>query len=254
MLTDVGVQKRREEEARKRPEEEAWKTRKEATNRVSIVIPALDEGHLLDSAVRAALEQAHDVVVADGGSHDGSVEVARRAGARVVTGVTGRGAQLNLGAAAARGEILLFLHADTRLPPTATESVCAAVDQGFEGGGFLISFATPLRSMRLGARLVNWRTRVFRVPLGDQAQWARRDTFDAIGGFRDWPILEDSDFIRRLRRRGRVVILAPPVSTDARRFEQRGVARTVATNWLIWSLWGLGVAPQRLLRWYRKVR
>jgi rSAM/selenodomain-associated transferase 2 len=246
MLTDVSVETRREEEVAPR--------RGDARDRVSIVMPTLDEAHLVEAAVRAALAQANDVVVADGGSSDGSAEVARRAGARVVTGVTGRGAQLNHGAAAARGEILLFLHADTRLPPAAVEAVCAAVDRGFEGGGFLISFATRLRSMRLGARLVNWRTRIFHVPLGDQAQWSRRDTFSELGGFPDWPLLEDSDFVRRLRRRARMAILSPPVSTDARRFERRGVARTVATNWLIWLLWGLGVRPQRLLGLYRKVR
>jgi len=108
--------------------------------------------------------------------------------------------------------------------------------------------------MRLGSRLVNLRTRLTRVPLGDQAQFVTRDAFAALGGFRDWPILEDLDFMRRLKRHARasggIALLDPPVVTAARRYLTGGIARTIARNWLIWALYLLGVPPRRLARLY----
>jgi len=107
---------------------------------------------------------------------------------------------------------------------------------------------------RLGAWLINLRTRWTRLPLGDQAQFVLRRTFERLGGFKDWPILEDLDFALRLRRSGRMVIVAAPVTTAARRFLEQGTLRTVATNWLIWILFLVGVSPYRLARFYRHVR
>ncbi len=110
----------------------------------------------------------------------------------------------------------------------------------------------PIR--RLGARLINLRTRWTRCPLGDQAQFVTRQAFEETGGFRDWPILEDLDFIRRLKRHGEIALIESPVTTSARRFEKRGTVRTVATNWLIWLLYFARVSPHRLARLYRNVR
>jgi hypothetical protein len=172
----------------------------------------------------------------------------------VVVGPAGRGAQLNRGAAATAAEVLLFLHADTRLGDGAVERVRAAIAAGAVGGGFTVRFDVRRALFRLGGRLVSLRTRVARLPLGDQAQFAHRDAFAALGGYAEWPILEDLDFMLRLRRHGPVVVLTPPVETAARRFVQRGIARTVMTNWLIWSLWLAGVPPPRLARLYRQVR
>jgi hypothetical protein len=129
-----------------------------------------------------------------------------------------------------------------------------AVAAGAAGGAFLVRFDVDSPLYRGGARVVNLRTRCTRLALGDQAQFATRETFVALAGFRAWPILEDLDFARRLKRLGRVAILAPPVTTSARRFERRGPARTVALNWLLWTLFLCGVSPHRLARLYRDVR
>lgn len=207
-------------------------------------------GRLLGEALRAGDE----LVVSDGGSSDRTVEVAREVGAVVVGGGRGRGEQLNRGAAACGGDVLVFLHADTRLPAGAAEAVRRAVAAGAVGGGFLLRFDDPRPTMRLGAWLINLRTRLTRLPLGDQAQFATREAFERIGGFADWPVLEDLDFVRRLGRAGRVAILDGPVVTAARRFNAAGAAATVTRNWVIWILYALGVPPRRLARLYRDVR
>ena len=110
------------------------------------------------------------------------------------------------------------------------------------------------RLLRLGSKLVNGRTRLLRAPLGDQAQFVSREAFQALGGYRSWPILEDLDFVRRLRRLGSVAVLDGPATTSFRRFEANGVMRTVARNWAIFLLFCLGISPHRLARAYRKVR
>lgn len=217
-------------------------------------MPTLDEGPSLRRHLPAVLAAADEVVVSDGGSRDDTVAVARELGARVVSGPPGRGHQLNRGAAYTGCDALLFLHADTTLPAGGIDAVRRALAGGAAGGAFLVRFAEAKPILRFGARLINGRTKRFLVPLGDQGQFVRRDAFEALGGFEEWPILEDLDFIRRLRRIGRLVIVETPVTTSARRFVTRGVVRTVATNWLIWLLWSLGVSPRRLSKLYRHVR
>lgn len=227
---------------------------------VAILIPALDEEESLRRNLPVAVAAADRVVVSDGGSRDGTVTVARELGAEVVEGPPGRGRQMNLAAEAALAEaagapdVLVFLHADTMLPEGGVEAVRRAVSEGARHGAFRLRFDSERRVQRLGAALINLRTRITRVPLGDQAQWVTRELFQEIGGFRDWPILEDLDLARRLGRTGRGALLAGPVTTSARRFERRGTVRTVAVNWLIWILYFLGVHPRRLARLYRHVR
>ncbi|HEX3557030.1 MAG TPA: TIGR04283 family arsenosugar biosynthesis glycosyltransferase [Thermoanaerobaculia bacterium] len=222
--------------------------------RLAIVVPTLEEEDTVRRFLPAALAVADEVVVSDGGSRDGTVEVARSLGARVVTGPPGRGGQLNRGAAAAQAEILLFLHADTTLPPGGAVAVRAAAAGGAPGGAFFLRFDADRPMQRLGSWLVNRRTRWLRVPLGDQAQWATRETFERLGGFPDWPLLEDVDFMRRLRRLPGFAIIEEPVTTGARRFLELGSVRTVAINWLIWLLFFCGVSPHRLARLYRQIR
>ena len=222
--------------------------------RIAVVVPTLDEEEAVSRLLGDAGRHADELVVSDGGSVDGTREVAAATGARVVTGARGRGGQLNRGAAAARGDVLVFLHADTRLPEGAAEAIRGAVAAGAVGGGFLVRFDDERWVMRLGARLINLRTRLTRLPLGDQAQFATREAFERLGGFADWPVLEDLDFMRRLGRVGRVEVLRPRVVTAARRFNAGGPVRTVARNWLIWLLYLLGVPPPRLARLYRDVR
>ncbi len=221
---------------------------------VAIVIPCLNEEEVVRSSLPWALGHGTAVIISDGGSDDGTVEVARQLGARVVVGPPGRGQQLNLGAAATDADILLFLHADTRLPADAIAVIRQAISDGADGGAFQVQFDDPRMTMRLGAKLINLRTRWTRIPLGDQGQFVTRSAFNRLRGFRDWPILEDLDFARRLNRYGKLTIVARKVITGARRFNQRGVFRTIATNWLIWGLFFLGVSPDRLAKLYRPVR
>lgn len=218
---------------------------------LSIVVPTLDEERSLPELLPPLFAEADEVVVSDGGSRDATGAVAEALGARLVVGPPGRGGQLARGAATARGEALLFVHADTRLPVGAGAAVRAALAGGASGGGFLVRFDAPGLLYRFGERCVNARTRALRVPLGDQAQFVRRDAYTRLGGFRDWPILEDLDFVLRLRRAGRLAIVSSPVTTSARRFVDRGPVRTVVTNWLIWALYFAGVSPSRLARFYR---
>ena len=222
--------------------------------RLSIVIPTLDEEAALRRNLPTARALADELIVSDGGSADATLAVAAELGAKVVSGPAGRGGQLNRGAAAADGDVLVFLHADTRLPEGSAAAIRRAIASGAIGGAFYLRFDSDRRAQRLGAWLINLRTRWLRAPLGDQVQFATREVFDRLGGFRDWPILEDLDFIRRLKREGRIAILPGPAVTAARRFLGNGVARTVATNWLIWVLSAFGVSPARLARLYRHVR
>lgn len=217
-------------------------------------MPTLNEEESLRSTLPPVMAEADEVIVSDGGSTDGTLELAHRLGARVVAGPAGRGNQLNLGARAATGEVLLFLHADTRLEPGSLDTVRQAVTAGASGGGFFVRFDDPRPLLRLGTWLINLRTTWTRVPLGDQAQFMTRACFEALGGYRDWPILEDLDMGRRLKRRGGMVLLAPAVTTAARRFLRLGVVRTVTTNWLIWGLYFVGVSPVTLARLYRAPR
>jgi rSAM/selenodomain-associated transferase 2 len=228
--------------------------------RLAIVIPALNEEGTLRCNLPDALAQADEVVVSDGGSADGTLEVARELGARTVCGPAGRGGQLNRGAIAAMAtgaDILLFLHADTALPRNAGRAVKEAVAAGAPGGAFFIRFDQDGFVYRLGGRVVNLRTKLAFTPLGDQAQFVTREAFRELGGFREWPILEDLDFAKRMRQRWgrrRLAVLEDPVVTSARRFEKQGPARTVALNWTIWLLFALGASPHRLAKIYRHVR
>lgn len=219
---------------------------------LAIIIPTLDEEAQLAAVLPTLAGRAEEIVVSDGGSRDGTREVAAHHGARIVAGTAGRGAQLRRGVAATSADVLLFLHADTRLPADAFRRLGAAVRAGAVAGGFTILFDPPTPLLRVGSRLVNVRTRLTRLPLGDQGQWATRAVYEAVGGFRDWPILEDVDLMRRLKRHGPVAVLAGPALTSSRRFRRLGIARTVATNWLIWTLYAAGVSPHKLARLYRR--
>src|SRR5260370_39811942 len=238
--------------------------------RVAIVVPTLNEESTIARTLPAALAAlaaldavapreppaaGSELVVADGGSRDRIVEVARALGVRVVAGPPGRGGQLNRGAAATTAEILIFLHADTTRPEGALGAMRAAIggDAGGAGGArpvlggaFLVRFDQGGPLLRLGAWLINQRTRATRLPLGDQAHFVTRAAFEQLGGYRDWPILEDLDFAWRLRRHGRTVILRQRETPRARRFVVRGVARAAATTWLIWLRFGAGVPPPPL--------
>jgi rSAM/selenodomain-associated transferase 2 len=225
--------------------------------RIAAVVPTLDEEARLPRMLPRARAASDLLVIADGGSSDRTVEVARGSGAVVVESPPGRGRQLNAGARAALAagaDVLLFVHADTLLPESARGSIEAALGKGAVGGGFEVRFDDPRPIFALGSRVVNLRTRLWRAPLGDQGQFVAGDAFRALDGFREWPIVEDLDLMRRLRRRGPIAVLRPPATTAARRFVDRGITRTIVVNWSIWTLYLLGVHPARLARLYPHVR
>ena len=160
---------------------------------------------------------------------------------------------MNRGAAAAGGEILLFLHADTRLPQDALESVSATLrDPGVVGGAFSLGIASPHPFFRVIERTVSLRTRFTRIPYGDQAFFFDRRFFHRIGGFSDIPIMEDVELMRRVKKHGyRIRILPAPVRTSPRRWEREGFVSCTLRNWLLVTLFYLGVPPHKLTRYYR---
>jgi len=243
-----------------RPEDlETWK--RERTRRghhpgglgISIVIPSLNEEKQIRETLTAARQGASsEIILADGGSTDRTIARARAAGARIIRQTGGRGRQLNAGAARARGEIFLFLHADTRLPAGFDITVRHALSQpGVAAGAFRLRLDAPGRRYARIARWTNRRSRWLGLPYGDQALFMRREKFFAAGGFPDMPILEDLALVRRLRRLGRIVTVPAAVTTSARRWVRLGAWRTTFVNQGM--LWGyfLGVDPNRLARWYR---
>jgi rSAM/selenodomain-associated transferase 2/rSAM/selenodomain-associated transferase 1 len=221
---------------------------------VSVVVPVLDEAAALPGLLDhlAALEGRFEVVVADGGSRDGTRELAAAhpSAPRVLEVRGGRAAQMNAGAAEARGDTLLFLHADTRLPPDAHRSL---VSSSADGGNFALRFDGGDRFSRvLGAWYALQRR--LGVYYGDSAIWLRRSAFESLGGFRPLPIMDDYDLARRLERGFRTACLPGPAVTSARRWRALGVPRTVFSWVLIRWLFVAGVAPEHLARLYRRVR
>jgi len=196
------------------------------------------------------------VVVADGGSADATVALASAhpLAPRVVEAAGGRAAQLNAGAASTRGDVLVFVHADSRLPASASRSLAAAWrDRRVVGGNFRLRFEGGDAFARgLGAyyRL----SRRLGIYYGDSSIFVRREVFERLGGFRELPIMDDYDLARRLERAGRTVCLPGPALTSARRWRRSGVGRTVASWVLIQCLYWLGVPSERLARLYRRVR
>ena len=221
-----------------------------ATITVAAIIPTLNEESSLRRNLPGVLSEADEVVVSDGGSRDSTLQLAEELGARVVIGEPGRGPQLNRGAASTVSDALVFLHADTQLPDGALPAIREVIASGKVGGGFQVRFDTNHRVMAFGGRLVRLRTRLTRSPLGDQAQFISRTAFDELGGFREWPILEDLDLVQRMKRHGEIVVLPLEAVTSARRYLEGGIARTVIVNWLIWALYLAGVSPQKLARLY----
>jgi rSAM/selenodomain-associated transferase 2 len=221
---------------------------------LSVIIPVLNEaenlGRLL-AHLAAACPEA-DVIVADGGSADGSVAVAARCpGVRLVASGRGRARQMNAGASAAAGDILLFLHADTRLPAAGVPAVLDALrDPRVVGGRFDVHLDSSRPMLRVVEALMNLRSGLTGISTGDQAIFVRRDVFEAMGGYAEIPLMEDVEFTRRLKRRGRLAALRHRVTTSARKWEREGIVRTILLMWTLRFLYWAGVSPARLHRWY----
>lgn len=221
---------------------------------ISIVVPVLDEARNLERLLPALRDLAPDaeVVIVDGGSRDDTESVlARWPRARIVSSPRGRAAQMNAGAARSAGEVILFLHADTRLPAGFAAAIERALDdQRVVGGRFDVAFDNPAWPFRMIATMMNVRSRLSGIFTGDQAIFVRRTAFEALGGYPEIPLMEDIELTRRLRRLGRVACLRRRVTTSARKWERDGIARTIGLMWMLRFLYFCGVSPERLHRWY----
>jgi rSAM/selenodomain-associated transferase 2 len=226
---------------------------------VSIIIPTLNEAQSLGATLQALSRlqsRQVELIIVDGGSADGTQEIARsHDGARVINSPRGRGTQMHAGANAARGEALWFLHADTLPPPDSVEHIQAALrhDAKIVGGNFAISFDGTRRA----ARFMTWlypQLRRLGLYYGDSAIFVRRNVYQEAGGFRPFPIFEDLDLVQRLKLRGRLVHLPSQVVTSSRRFEGGSFAFTFARWSFLQLLYWLGVHPRTLSRLYAPVR
>ncbi len=223
--------------------------------RLSVVMPALNEAQGMATALAALAPlvlRGAQVIVADGGSSDHTFALAQAGAAAVLVSPRGRALQMNAGAAQARGEVLLFLHADTRLPAGADVLVREALAGGSQvWGRFDVAITGRPRMFRLIAALMNLRSRWTGIATGDQAMFMTRAAFDAVGGFPAQPLMEDIEMSRRLLKLSRPACLRAKVLTSGRRWESRGVWRTVLLMWRLRFAYWRGTAPERLAELYR---
>jgi len=215
---------------------------------LSVVIPALDEEAGIAAAIRSVRGEA-EVIVVDGGSRDDTRAVAAAEGARVLASGRGRGLQLDRGARAARGEWIVFLHADTRLDPGWAEAL-GALPADVVGGAFRLAIDSPRRAYRVLELAVRGRVRLLKLPYGDQGLFVRRDAYARSGGVPHLPLMEDVAFVRRLARLGRLAWLPVRARTSARRWERGGILATTLHNWSLITLYTAGVPAERLARRY----
>jgi rSAM/selenodomain-associated transferase 2/rSAM/selenodomain-associated transferase 1 len=222
--------------------------------RLSVIIPTLNEaGEIERSLSTISKSDTVEIVVVDGGSSDGTVEKARKFDARVLLTVPSKAGQMNAGAAEARGEVLLFLHADTCLPRQFEQKVLATVNRkGVSAGAFTLGIDSRDPGLRLIERVANWRARLFQLPYGDQGLFVPRQLFSEIGGFPDYPIMEDFELVRRLKKFGKIAILPDSVITSPRRWQNIGAFRSWLINQIILAGYFIGIPPQRLAGWYRR--
>lgn len=221
---------------------------------ISIIVPVLDEAEGI-RATLAALQplrsRGHDVIVVDGGSADGTPELAAPLADRVIAAPRGRAHQMNAGAAEARGDVLLFLHADTVLPVNADRLVLEGLAESRLGWGrFDVRIAGRHRLLPVIAWLMNFRSRLTGIATGDQAIFVWREHFLRAGGFPPIPLMEDIALSRALAGRTQPLCLAERVTTSGRRWESRGVLRTVALMWWLRLRFFLGASPERLAELY----
>lgn len=224
--------------------------------KLSIIIPTLNEAAIIRGSLTALSKlrsAGHEVIVADGGSQDNTLELARPLADQVIQCPVGRARQMNAGANAAYGDVLVFLHADTLLPLNADALIINGLKQsGNSWGRFDVRLAGRRPMLRVIELMMNWRSRITGIATGDQCLFMRREIFEAIDGYPDIALMEDIAISKRLKQHGRPLCIKQKVITSSRRWEQQGMLRTILLMWRLRLGYYLGVDPQRLARiWQR---
>ena len=224
---------------------------------ISIVMPVFREEEVINKAVdavqRLTLESRLEIIVVDGDPEGKTLKMIRDSRVIKARAEKGRGKQMNAGAMLASGEVLLFLHADTELPPDGLTQICTVMrDRNCVGGSFDLGIGSNRVFFRLIEQAASLRSRITRMPYGDQGIFLRRKVFLDLGGFRELPLMEDVDLMRRVRQSGgKIHIIARKVKTSARRWEKEGVVYCTLRNWLLVLLYLLGVSPEYMARFYK---
>ncbi|MDR4460450.1 MAG: TIGR04283 family arsenosugar biosynthesis glycosyltransferase [Nitrospirales bacterium] len=230
---------------------------------IAVIIPVLNEQKALTALLPVLIPLGfEEIIVVDGGSRDGTVDVARKilksasdSPYRIISGPCGRASQMNAGAALAHSDILVFLHADTQLPHNARQVVADVMDDlQCVGGRFDVRFPRDTGYAWMVSRLMNLRSRWSGISTGDQTMFVRRSVFEELGGFANIPLMEDIEFSRRLKRVGTIASLRAKVITSFRRWEQHGPLRTIVRMWTLRAWYWLGWDPRRLQQYYETVR
>jgi rSAM/selenodomain-associated transferase 2 len=223
---------------------------------VSIIIPVLNEAAGINGVIEHLRDPAaiHDaeIIVVDGEVAGSTLSAITDSTVRKIVSPAGRGRQMNLGASQARGRVLLFLHADTVLPRRGFALIRKAMeDPNMAAGAFELGIDSQRALFRITEAYVSVRTRLTRIPFGDQAIFIRREYFERLGGFRDIPIMEDVELMARIRKRGdRIAVIPEKVRTSARRWEREGILSCTMRNWMLQAAYAFGVPPERLAKWY----
>lgn len=213
---------------------------------LTIIVPMLNEAAGIAEALRALRELDAELIAVDGGSSDQTVDCATPHADLLLEAARGRARQMNAGAAAAHGDILLFLHADTRLPPAADQIIKQSIANGATWGRFDVEITGNSAWFPVIAGLMNWRSRLTGIATGDQGIFVKRSAFEQIGGFPDIPLMEDIVLAQRLKQLGRPACLREKVSTAGRRWEKHGILRTIFSMWWLRLRFFCGADPQQL--------
>ena len=224
----------------------------------SIVIPVLDEADRINPVIshlrKQSSENLYEIIVVDGDPKGETINVIQDGKVISITADHGRAWQMNAGAAIAKGEVLVFLHVDTLLPPEALKNISKVLEnKKYVGGAFNLGIDSDRLILKYIAARASLRSRINRKPYGDQAIFIRRSYFDKIGGFKEIPLMEDVDLMRRIKKRGdKIYIFSDQVMTSPRRWEKEGVIYTTIRNKILVGLYYLGVAPEKLMKYYRR--
>jgi rSAM/selenodomain-associated transferase 2 len=225
--------------------------------RFSIIVPVLHESDTISSFIehleRLEYDAGHEIIVADGSPGRDTIQAIGSEKVIKIVAPKGRARQMNMGASVANGEILVFLHADTELPRNALVEIDSAMAQTYcVGGAFELDIKSERFRFKLLSRLASIRCHLTRIPYGDQAIFIKRDYFNTIGGYREIPLMEDVELMRRIKRRGdKICILRDRVTTSPRRWEQEGFIYANLRNAALFTMYLLGVSPEKLASFYK---